>query len=143
MFQGIAYDLSEALKLVEEDGLLLKVTATFLARTNDPGDPPVGPSGQPDLATFTAIPGLQNIPAMLAVWRAKPDIAAVSRLADRFDTLNERHMLLDGYYPQIKQRYVADVTDTKTLAVSRYEIMAAESDSQQNITRLAVRTYTL
>jgi hypothetical protein len=141
MYQGLAYDLELTLKTVEEDGLFEKCTVTFLRRANDPNDPPVGPTGQPDLFNFTAISGLQNLPAMFSVWRAKPDMAAVSRLEERFDTLQERHLLLDGYFPGIHQRDVVDITVHG--GTFRYEIMSVEHDSQSIMTRCAVRIFTL
>jgi len=48
-----------------------------------------------------------------------------------------RALELNGYYPLILQQYLAQVDGTT------YEVMAVESDSQKQITRLAVRLYTL
>lgn len=142
MYQALAYDLRQAVKTVEELGLYESATVTFLRRLNDPADPAVSAMGQADIADFTAIPGLQNLKCMYAVWRLKPDLAAVSRTEERFDTLRERHVLLDGYFSPatILQRYVADVTfGGETL---RHEVMAVESDSQVNVTRIAMRYIT-
>lgn len=142
MYQGLAFDLQQAVKTVEEDGLYESATVTFLRRTNDPADPAVSADGQADIADFTAVPGLQNLKCMYAVWRMKPDLAAVNRSEERFETLRERHMLLDGYFSAatIPQRYVADVTFGGE--VLRHEILAVEPDSQLNVTRLAVRYIT-
>ena len=142
MYQGLAFDLQQAVKIVEEDGLYESATVTFLRRLNDPADPAVSADGQADIADFTAVPGLQNLKCMYAVWRMKPDMAAVSRTEERFDTLRERHLLLDGYFSPttILQRYVADVTfGGETL---RHEVMAVEPDSQGNMTRVALRYIT-
>lgn len=142
MYQGLAYDFQQAVKIVEEDGLYQNATVTFLKRLNDPADPAVNSMGQPDISTFNPIAALANLPCMYAVWRLKPDMAAVSRTEERFDTLRERHILLDGYFSPalILQRYVADVSFAgETL---RHEVMAVEPDSQGTVTRIALRYIT-
>jgi hypothetical protein len=103
-----------------------------------PSPPTVGPSGVPAqrAGDYTPVAGLTNIPCQLSVWRMKPDIAAVSRMQDRYDTLAERHLLLNDSYLGILQRDVATVDGTD------YEIMAVEQPSQGGNTRLAVRLFT-
>ncbi len=88
-------------------------------------------------ADYSDVDGMEDIPCMLAVWRMKPDQAAVQRLEDRFNTLGERHVLLDGYFPDILQMDLA-IVDGVT-----YEIMAVENDSQNILTRLAVRLFVI
>lgn len=94
-------------------------------------------------ADYTAVPGLSGIPCMVSVNRLKPDIAAVVRTEDRFDTLRERHILLDGYFSvtTILQRDLAAVTTLSDGNTVLYEIMSTEPDSQENMTRLAARLY--
>lgn len=142
MYQGLAFDLQQTVKAVEDAGLYESATVTFLKRTNDPADPAVSSMGQADIATFAAVTGLQNLKCMYAVWRMKPDLSAVNRTEEKFETMRERHLLLDGYFSvkTILQRYVADVTfGGETL---RHEVMAVESDSQLNVTRVALRYIT-
>lgn len=50
---------------------------------------------------------------------------------------NDLHVLLEGYYPLIQARYRAVIDGTA------YDITAAESDSQGQMTRLAVRKASL
>jgi hypothetical protein len=134
MFQGLAYDLTEALHLVEEDGLFVSLCTI----TRRPSPDTVDASGQADQrpSNYPPLAGHVNIACMLSVWRMKPDMAAVVRLADRYDTLAERHCLLDGYFPLILQRDLATIDGTL------YEIYAVESDSQRTFTRLALRSFT-
>ena len=148
MQQGLGFDLGLALTTVEQAGLFSSLLS-IKRRPSTGGEPTVDPIGQVDSvpADYTAVAGLQNIPCMLAVNRMKPDMAAVQRLEDRFDTLQERHCLIDGYFPDgavfpadplaIYQRDLA-IIDGGT-----YEIMAVEPVSQHSFTRLAVRILTL
>lgn len=148
MEQGLGFDLGLALTTVEQAGLFVSL-CSIKRRPATAGEPTTDPLGQVDTvpADYTPVAGLQNIPAMLSVWRMKPDQAAVNRLEDRYDTLAERHCLLDGYFPDggvfpadpkaIFQRDLA-VIDGGT-----YEIMAVEPVSQKSFTRLAVRSFTL
>ncbi len=135
MHQGIDVDLTQTLHSVEDAGLLISL-CTILARPGDAADS-LDNTGYPDMqqSDFTPRAGLINIKCMLGVWRMKPDMAAVTRLEDRFDTLAERHCLLDGYFTGILQR------DLATIDGNTYEIMAVESDSQKTFTRLAVRLF--
>ncbi len=133
MHQGLDYDFAQTLALVEQAGLF--VSLCTIGRRPQP--PVVNARGKVDMSRnqYTAL--LTSIPCQLSVWRMKPDQAAVVRLEDRFDTLAERHCLLDGYFPQILQRDIATVDGVD------YEIMSAESDSQKILTRLAVRLYVI
>lgn len=142
MYQGLAYDLQQTVKIVAEDGLYSS-TVTFLRRTNDPADPAVSAMGQADIANFTAVPGLQNLQCMYAPQSTyRPNMSGVVRTEERFETVRERHLLLNGYFSPltILQRYVADVAfGGETL---RHEVMSVEPDSQTNVTRVALRYIT-
>ena len=145
MYQGLQYDLAATLTAVEEAGLFVS-TCTINRRANPPT---VSSRGQVQmgLADYNIVV-LTDIPCMKAVWRMKPDISAVKRSEERFDTLTERHTLLDGWFPQILQRDIATITDydQTTGAVSLvtvYEIMAMEPSSQGIMTRLALRTFVI
>lgn len=133
MYQGLAFDLQQTLRIWEEDQL--DISLCTISRRPQP--PVVNARGKVDMSRnqYVDVAGLTNIKCQLGVWRMKPDQAAVSRLEDRFNTLAERHALLDGYFPQILQRDLATIDGTD------YEIMAVESDSQKILTRLALRTF--
>lgn len=141
MQQSLLYDLRETLRAVEQAGFFEHATCTILARLNDPSDPAVNAMGQADLATLSAVSGLSNIACMIAPRRSDPDQRGVERREEEFRTREERRVLLDGYYPQIEQRYVADITMVDSAQTTRYEIMAVESPSQETFTTLAVRRF--
>jgi hypothetical protein len=132
MYQGLAFDLQQTLRIWEQDQLDISLCTI----TRRPSPPVTDALGQVDMtvAAYTTVL-LSNIACQLGVWRLKPDLAAVTRMEDRYDTLTERHCLLDGYFPQILQRDLATVDGIV------YEIMAVESDSQHILTRLALRTF--
>jgi hypothetical protein len=106
-----------------------------------PNPPTVDAGGWPDYtgdaSGYQPVAALQNIPCQLSIWRMKPDIAAVTRSQDRFDTLAERHALLNAGYTGILQR------DICTIDGVVYEIMSVEQPSQTGQTRLALRMYVI
>lgn len=114
-------------------GLFEAATCTIKARSGA-----VSPLGQVDMQNYQPIAGLENIPCMFSIQRpALPNITATVRTPMQFDTQTQFHVLLNAYYPQIEQANLANVNGQD------YEIVAAESDSQQQMTRLACRIWTL
>jgi len=94
--------------------------------------------GQTVMMDYEPIVGLENIPCMIAAQSpTTPPQTDTTRMQQQFDTRSQFHVLLDGYYPTIQQQYLAEVNGTG------YEIMAVEFDSQQTMTRLATRRYSL
>jgi hypothetical protein len=132
VYQGLGLAIDSAITQAYATGLLSSL-ATIQQRTNT-----VSATGQPNLSTWTNIAGLVNIACQFSIQRpAMPNPSATMREPQQFDTLTQYHVLLDGYYPQILQEHQAVVNGTA------YEIMAVESDSQQTMTRLALREYSL
>ncbi len=132
-------DLSQELLAVMPEttspqlGLFEAATCTIKARSNT-----VSGLGQVNMQNYTPIVGLENIPCMFAIQRpALPNVTATVRTATQFDTQTQFHVLLNAYYPAIEQQNLANVNGQD------YEIMAVESDSQQQMTRLACRIWTL
>ena len=114
-------------------GLFEAATCTIKQRTGA-----VSALGQVNMQGYTPIVGLENIPCMFAIQRPfMPNQGATARTPEQFDTQTQFHILLNGYYPQILQQNLANVDGVD------YEIMAVESDSQQQMTRLGCRVYTL
>ncbi len=130
MYQQIGYDLSAVLPAVEQAGLFVS-----LATIQSPSQAPDS-LGQPDLVDWTDV--LVNIPCMIAPEGVgTPPIGDEMAMREWIAEKTEFHVLLDGYYPTILQRYRA-VIDGIPL-----DIKAVESDSQKIMTRLAVRRYSL
>ena len=94
--------------------------------------------GQPDLSNWVNVSGLVNLQCMLSVLSTyRPNIEGTVRQPSDFEVLANRHLYLNGYYPQILAQMSAVVDGV------RYEIMSgAECDSQKQTTRVAVRTWT-
>jgi hypothetical protein len=139
MYQGLAFDLKVPEKAVAVAGLFVSL-ASFIRRPTQSGAPKVDSLGQVDAtpADYVAIPGMSNIPCMLAVQSTyRPNMDGVLRKVDSFDVLALRHLLLNGYYTNILRSDLVNVDGVI------YQIQSgAEWDSQHTMTRLAVRTYT-
>ena len=128
MRQGIFWDPTEPLALVNDAGLFISL-CTIQERTGA-----VNSMGQVDMTTWVNVSGLVNLPCMMSVQvPLRPDASAQTRRVEEIDSLGHRHVLIDGWYPQILQ------SQTAVIDSARYEIFAVESDSQKTQTRLAVR----
>lgn len=133
MNQSLTYELNQVMPDAQQTGLFPSL-CTFYDRTGA-----VDPLGQVDLADLAPVAGLENIACMnSAVSSLRPQFQG-GRTADHFFEAPERHLLLNDYYPAILQRYLANVDGTL------YEITPGgiESDTQQQMTRVAVRAYRL
>jgi hypothetical protein len=98
----------------------------------------VNSTGQVDMTNLVPVAGLANISCQLsAAMLLRPDAAGGGRGPEDFFQKSLRHLLLNGYYPTIMQRYIAVVDGVN------YEILpgAIEHDSQKQQTRLSVRLY--
>lgn len=130
MFQGITYDLAQPMKEARALGLFTSLcTISRLTGAIDN-------LGQVAYSTAAPVAGLTNIPCQISVQRDyTPNQSGVIRQPEGFDTISERHVLLNNYYPGIQQ------SDLATVDGVAYEIMAVEADSQKKMTRLAARFY--
>ena len=93
-------------------------------------------AGQPS-GNYLPIDGLQNIPCTAAPMSSVRLQATEVRAMDDIQSFAPLHVWLSGYFPTIKQGvsqgWVAMI-DGETLM-----LLGAESDSQRQMTRLAVR----
>lgn len=95
--------------------------------------------GQVDLSTWANVAGLTGIGCM----RAPEGLMSSRFRSTEYKTANETaemtpfHILLNGYYPAIMQRY-RFVCDGEPL-----DIIGIEHDSQHTMTRLLCRSYSL
>lgn len=132
MNQFLSYELEATVPLAAESGLFSSL-CTIQQRSNT-----LSVTGQVDLTDWNDIPTLSNIACQFSIQRPfMPNQGATGKLPQQTDTETMYHILLQGYYPQILQQNQA-VVDGRA-----YEIMAVESDSQKQMTRLACRIYTL
>ncbi len=134
--QSLTYELDAVMPEANLTGYFSKLV-TFKDRPGG-ANPVRNSSGQIDLTNLVNVPGLINIPCQLAVQvEIRPNATGGARLPENFVETSQRHILLNGYYPQILQRYIAVVDGVQ------YEITpgAVEHFSQNRQTRLAVRFY--
>ncbi len=138
MNQGLLYELDSVPVHIARTGLQSSL-CTILVRKSSGGQPVTDAMGQVDTSTqdYTILPGHQNIPCQLAVNKNRPDMGAVNRRVEQYDTMGIRALELNSYYPLILQQHLAQVDGVV------YEVMSVESDSQKQITRLGVRLYSL
>lgn len=131
MQQGYFYSIPSLEQAVATAGLFVSL-CTIQTPSNA-----VSASGQVDYGDWTNVAGLVNIPCMLSAQvPIRPDDTAMVRLKDEIDVLGKRHVLLNAYYPAVKQEYVALIDGV------RYMIYAVEHDSQHSQTRMSVRYWT-
>lgn len=134
MNQSLGYELDAVMPQAVDTGLFeAAAICTIKKRSNT-----VSGLGQVVMTNYQPVAGLVNLDCMFSIQRpALPNQGATQRTQQQFNTETQYHILLTGYYPQIQQQNLANVNGVD------YEIMAVESDSQQQMTRLAARAYTL
>ena len=140
MNQSLAYELNQVMPVAVETSLFSSLV-TFRDRAG--GDnPSTDALGQVDLANadYVDVIGLIDIPCIFSMRGTfKPDSGGGNRGPEYFEEHQNKWLLLNDYYPAVLQRFLA-VVDAIT-----YEITpgAVEHDSQEQMTRLAVRLYNL
>ena len=132
MNQSLIADLSTVVAAVEAVGLFSSLCTIQEAF----GSPDV--LGQSDLVDWADVDGLTDIPCMSAPLTIMKPSVGDERDAPTFTAdMDTFHVLLDGYYPQILQRYRA-VIDGVAM-----DIKGVESDSQKIMTRMACKRINL
>lgn len=112
---------------------LFNSLCTIKQRTNT-----VSALGQTNMLGYEPIADLTDIACRFAPQSpGAPPQGDTTRMQQQFDTRSLFHVLLDGYFPEIEQQYLANLNGVD------YEIMSVEADSNFEMTRLAVRIYTL
>ena len=130
MNQSITDVLSQALPAVESAGLF-----TSLCTLQQPDGTYVG-SGQPS-GTYSNVLGLVNLACMNAPLSSERITATEVRELEEIMSQSMRHVLLDGYFPQIEGGQTNGwrvIVDGDT-----FDLMGVESDSQRTMTRLHIR----
>ncbi len=133
MRQGLQADIEAVMPAVRASGLLSSLcTITRFSEDFDAG-------GAPDQsAPYIPVTGMVDIPCTAPPLMAEDRIQASEVRAVREITAEDtRHVLLDGYYPAIRDEDRAVIDGTE------YEIANVEHDSQRQMTRLAVERVTI
>lgn len=133
-YQGIAYDLEDAVTEVLNSGLI-----TSLVTIQQP-DGLINPNGTPS-GTFVAVSGLSNVPCQSAVPAASTIQATETKDLQEILSKAYRHVFIPAYYPQI----LAGVGNGWRAVVDgvTYDLLGAEVDSQQTQTRLHLQLVTV
>lgn len=136
MNQAISSDVKamvqQAMGLWRDAGLSEAATITILRRPNPPNTDASGGVDYTYTAVYTALACQFAVESV-----GSPDQGGVTPMPDRFATRQDRHCLIDGYYPLIRLEDVADITILASGVTTRYQVKAVESDSLANMTRLA------
>ena len=139
MLQTPAYALSQIMTTAAvQSGTFVKASATFFERPGDPSQR-VNSMGQVQLTSQTPVAGLEDLPCLFSpAVPTRPNQGDTKRTTPQWDTSTEFHLLLQGAYPAVLQRYLVQINGGKF-----YEVMGVETDSQQVMTRCAVRAWTI
>lgn len=112
--------------------------------------PVIGATGQVlfDYTNVSDVPGLINIPCRSAPPSPSSIVATEMRELDEIRASEARHVLLNGWYPQLDQGWRGENSDGKGAWIAlidgnQYEISGVESDSQDQMTRVTVKLATL
>jgi hypothetical protein len=140
MLQSLDYDLSQAATEAFESGLL---SATCTIQTPTGG---VTSSGAPN-NTWSPVAGLTAIACQCAVPSANAVQATEAKALMEIMARQIRHVLLDGFYPALKQlKDAGQVQALITLpgdSTYTYEVLGAEDDSQGQMTRFECQKVSL
>jgi hypothetical protein len=140
MNQGLAYEVAAVMPAAVNTDLMSSTVTFYMRPVQGDGEPTVDALGQPDNANadYTAITSLSGIVCQLSVLKPmRPDVTEITKTQIQTEDRPEFELLLSSYYPTVLAQYLANVDGTF------YQVMAVESDSQQQVTRCALRTYTL
>ena len=136
MNQSILYEIDAVMPAAVASGLFVSLC------TIQQPDGVLTPAGSPS-GTYTNVSGLVNVPCMDSVPSdARIQATEVKELADIMNK-GLRHLLLNGYYPQIITPAIPDgqipsywrsIVDGVT-----YDILGVEHDSQNQMTRMEMQ----
>lgn len=142
MNQSNAADIAGVMVAVRGSGLLVSLCTI----TTQPPSTEFGASGAPDPAIpYINFPGHVDIPCTAPPIQTGDNINATEmKSMQEIEAKGMLHVLLDNYYPTILNSYRAKIRAKGTAAATaiEYEIMNVESDSQRQMTRLALELVT-
>lgn len=141
MYQGFAIEISQVMPAALATGLFVS-SASFVSPLRTQGATGNSTGG------YTPVSGLQNIPAMNAP-RASGVLGMSSgekRSVPYIEATRLRHMLLQGYFPQLDTGFgegagaglQVEVTEPSGLT-NLYNFLGGEGDSQQILTRVQMQ----
>lgn len=133
MNQALTYGIEGVMDEVRASGLLSSLcTITESPEAFDAGGAPIAAT------PYIPVEGMIDIPCT-----APPLMTTDRTNASEVKTMSSirgedsRHVLLDGYYPEITEAHRAEIDGVE------FDIANVESDSQKQMTRLAVQRVTI
>jgi hypothetical protein len=135
MQQGFQYALPDLMPLAVATGLFRSL-ATFYVPVQTQG-----PTGN-WIGTTTALYGMTNIPCMDSPVSSGRLMATEDRTSPVILAESYRHVLLDGWYP-LASNAAAGSGWQVDIDGTLYDLLGAESDSQQTQTRLHLQRVTV
>lgn len=141
MNQGLYYEISAVMPAALDTGLLSALCT--IQRSNGT----YNAAGQPDLTPtgFSPLAGHSNIACISSV--PSPTKIQATEVKDLQEILAKqfRHVMLSGYYPDIQPGDVAVITlvGFDVPPPTYFDILGAESDSQNQQTRLELELSTI
>ena len=146
MLQSLAYDINQAVAEAFNSGLFVP-TIQF----KQP-DGTFGPSGAPS-GNYVNVPGLVDLftgASAIGCMDSPLSPGTISALEAKSLTEIEgqgiRHLMLDGYYPQVVTNFQAENANMNWRGVVsgiNYEVFGVETDSQRTQTRVKLRLITV
>lgn len=132
MNQGLTYEISNVMPQALNTGLFTSLcTITTQNNTLDSDGAPVYVPGTP-LTGCVNIPCMDAVPSITRVQAT--EVRALQEIMDK----SVRHMLLNGYYPQLMlENRVGDLWATVDGVI--YDILGVEHDSQNTQTRIEMQ----
>lgn len=133
MNQSTGFDIAGVMEAVRSSGLLVSLCTI----TTPPGVFDDG--GAPDpTAPYVVLAGHVDIPCINAPIKTSDSVApSEQKSMQEIMAVEQRHVLLDDYYPLIIVDYRA------TIGGVVYDIVEVESDSQSQMTRMALQLATI
>ncbi len=140
-YQGIIQELAAVMPAARETGLFTTTLCTVQLPSGN-----VGPSGAPD-GTFVNLTGVVDVMCMSAPPSTARIQATDVKSLQEIMNIGLRHVLLDGFYPQIKaavpagaRAVLATSDDLGNLVdTTIYDILGSEADSQIAMTRMELK----
>lgn len=135
MNQGVlAYSLAAVVPAVLATGLCVSLCSIQLP------DGGLMQAGQPS-GLYLPVPGLTNIPVMSAPSSEARIQATEVKTTEDTQSFAPKHVWLAGYFPQIEDMAVRGAQ--AVIDGIAYDLLAGETDSQNQTTRISIRSSNL
>jgi hypothetical protein len=135
MYQGLQREIAAVLPQAFASGMFTS-TVTLMAPTGA-----LGPSGAPLIPPngFAEVDGYVNLPCVAAPLSTNRIQSTEMRDLEEITASSPQHILLDGYFPNLEAGAANGWLANLDGGTSFWIVLGAESDSQSQMTRMAVK----